>query len=331
MKRVILTTSDSGAGCLRQPGVADVVVPFGHRFFERLPPEAELADTLTASSLQFEQADDAWLLDVCRKYLQDVDGSTRLIDLCEAFDVIDLWIDPDPDAQLTLIWLLDYFRPHESIVAKLNLLQAEVPIGDLSAEDVAASPIPAVRISDRHLETARSAWQAYREPTPRAWFDLLSTDLSALPRLRPAVMMLLEELPMLGTGLGATEMRMLELISQGHASPFDVFPGIKKRNERGAFSYWALGVLLDGLAHGPAPLVSGLDEGPFTLEMHEDRDRHARYKQSRLSLTALGQAVLAGREDFSRHNPIHRSWAGTELTPDRLWRWDSANRALIEP
>jgi hypothetical protein len=56
--RLILTSSDSGAGCLRQPGIADAVIPFGHRFFEGFPPEAELADSLTASSAQFEQADD---------------------------------------------------------------------------------------------------------------------------------------------------------------------------------------------------------------------------------------------------------------------------------
>jgi hypothetical protein len=331
MTRLILTTSDSGAGCLRQPGIADAVIPFGERFFDQLPSAAELADPLTASSPQFEQAEDDWLLRILRKYLQEVDSSTRLIDLCEAFDVNDLWIDPDPNAQLILIWLLDYFRARETVVSKLNLVQADVPIGDLSADDLAASPIPAVKIMNGHLETAGSAWKAYREPTPRAWFDLLSTDLSALPRLRPAVRMLLEELPMPATGLGATEMRMLELISEGNVGPFDVFPGYKKRNERRAFSYWTIGTLLDGLARGPAPLVSGLDEGPFTVEMHEDGDRLQRYKQSRLSLTALGQAVLAGREDFSRHNPIHRRRAGTELTPDHLWRWDPANHALIEP
>ena len=92
-----------------------------------------------------------------------------------------------------------------------------------------------------------------------------------------------------------------------------------------------IGALLDGLARCPAPVVSGLDEGPFTLEMHDDRDRHARYKQSRLSLTEFGQAVLAGHEDFSRHNPIHRWCGGTELTNDRLWRWDPVNHALIAP
>ena len=38
--------------------------------------------------------------------------------------------------------------------------------------------------------------------------------------------------------------------------------------------------------------------------------------ESRLSLTALGKAILAGTEDFSRHNPIHRWWGGTQLTND---------------
>ncbi|WP_246756558.1 hypothetical protein [Bradyrhizobium neotropicale] len=89
--------------------------------------------------------------------------------------------------------------------------------------------------------------------------------------------------------------------------------------------------MLDGLAHCPSPAVSGLDEGPFTIEMHEQADHHARYKQSRLSLTALGKAVLAQADDFARHNPIHRWWGGTELTNHRLWRWDSLNRALVAP
>jgi hypothetical protein len=77
--------------------------------------------------------------------------------------------------------------------------------------------------------------------------------------------------------------------------------------------------------------VSGISEGPFTLEMHEDPERHARYKRSRLSLTTLGEAVLAQTEYFIRHNPIRRWWGGTELTNDRLWRWDPTGRSLIVP
>ena len=48
--------------------------------------------------------------------------------------------------------------------------------------------------------------------------------------------------------------------------------------------------------------------------------------RSKLKLTALGEAILAQSEDFSRHNPIHRWWGGTELTNDRLWRWNPESR-----
>jgi hypothetical protein len=69
----------------------------------------------------------------------------------------------------------------------------------------------AVEVSRDHLEIASRAWQAYRQPTPRDWSALLDHDLSMLPQLGQAVLELLEELPMPETGLGATEMRMLEL------------------------------------------------------------------------------------------------------------------------
>ena len=190
----------------------------------------------------------------------------------------------------------------------------------------------AVAVEGAHLETASAAWQAWRAPTPQAWFSLLGRDLSVLPKLSRSVVELLEELPHLASGLGTTEMRMLEILSElGQARPFDLFPGYQKSNARRVFAYWEVGSLLDGLTSGPSPAITGIEEGPFTLEMHNDADRHTHYKQSRLSLTALGKAVLSGTEDFIRHNPIHRWWGGTELTNDRLWRWDPANRALIEP
>jgi hypothetical protein len=69
----------------------------------------------------------------------------------------------------------------------------------------------------------------------------------------------------------------------------------------------------------------------YLMEIHDDHDRHQRYKKSQLSLTALGEAILANTEDFSRHNPIHRWWGGTELTSDSLWRWDRASRRLVGP
>jgi hypothetical protein len=327
VKRLILTTDVSGAASLRKTGLADIVVPIGFRLVGgRLAPDAELAASLVS------HAPDGWLWKLGRQQFPDiVENEIGLIDLCQRAATIELWIDPDPNAQLTLVWLLAYLRHHPQIALKLTLVQADLRIGEHLAEEVAEWRLPAIEITNHHLELASAVWQAYRAATPQPWFDLLGMDLSVLPQLRGCLLELLEELPMGSTGLGATEMRMLELISAGNAHPFDVFPGDRKPNRRRVFGYWEVGALLDGLAHCPAPAVSGLDEGPFTLEMHNDHSRFERYKGSKLKLTALGAAVLAGTEDFSRHNPIHRWWGGTELTGDRLWRWDPANLALIAP
>jgi hypothetical protein len=75
--------------------------------------------------------------------------------------------------------------------------------------------------------------------------------------------------------------------------------------------------------------VSGLTEGPFDGALHRSNERLARYENSTLSLTDLGKAILAGVDDFSEHNPIHRWWGGTELSDDNWWCWDFENQWLI--
>jgi hypothetical protein len=83
--------------------------------------------------------------------------------------------------------------------------------------------------------------------------DLLTRDLSILPQLRRSVVEMLEELPGRATGLGASELRILELISAGYDHPFDVFPHFKQRFQRRVFGYWEAGLLLEGLALAAAP------------------------------------------------------------------------------
>jgi hypothetical protein len=329
MTRLILTTDDSGAGCLKQTGIADIVIPFGLRFVcGPLPSEAQLADFLAERSAKHVPTGSHWLDNLNPARLGEAGRDIGFVDFCDRYEKIELWIDPEPKDQLILIWLLDYLRPHQKVVSKLSLVQANARIGNHTPEEVTAWRLPTVQIRRDHLVAASAAWQAYRATTPQACFNLLDSDLNILPQLGSAVLALLEELPMRKIGLGATEMRMLELMSAGHIHPYDVFPGHQKPNERRVFGYWEVGDLLDGFAHCPAPAVTGLDERPFDLDMHNDRDRHERYTRSRLALTELGKAVLAQADDFSRHNPIHRWWGGTELTNDRLWRWDPARRAL---
>ncbi len=330
--KLILTSSESGAGGLTEAGLADCVIQMGPSWvWGPVPSPAELEASLSSRPAG-QGAAGRHRLELAGQRLEEARAEgAELVEFCAPFETVELWADPDPDAQLTLVWLLDCLRDHAAVTSKLALVQAEVSIGNCAPEKLAGWQLPAVRIVDSHFDAASMAWRAYRQPTPQDWFDLFRADLAVLPQLRQSVLELLEELPMPATGLGATEMQMLKLISVGGAGPFDLLPGEHSRNRRQAFGYWQVGDLLDELADCPEPLVSGLDEGPFTLAMHEDRERLERYRRSRLKLTTLGQAVLAGTEDFSRHNPIRRWWGGTELTNDRLWRWDPEDRALIAP
>jgi hypothetical protein len=248
-----------------------------------------------------------------------------LAEFCEQYETVELWFDVRPSAQLKLIWLLDYFRSYPEILGRLKLRLVDLDMREL--EKFGRWNPPAVDVTERELATASAAWQAWRSPTPVACFDLLSRDLSALPLLKPVLIDLLEELPSGSTGLGASEMRMLELIARGYSLTNALFHLYELRQTR-IFGEWEYGYLLDGLAFGPRPAVAGLDEELRTLNRKNLQDRHPAYLRSRLSITEFGKAILAHKEDFSRHNPIDRWWGGTHLTNDNLWRW---NPALAKP
>src|SRR5258708_14337908 len=81
-----------------------------------------------------------------------------------------------------LIQLLDYFRSQGKLVSTFTLLQADVVIRSQPARAIAKWRPPAVKILDDHLPAASSASQAYRQPTPKHWLNLLAKDLRVLPQ-----------------------------------------------------------------------------------------------------------------------------------------------------
>lgn len=330
MTRLILVCGFAGASTLLKAGLADVAFTLDRQLvWGALPSAAELTaffERLTNQKrgLHWQDYSPAWRVEQA-----DAKG-LGLVEYCSKCDSVALWVNPEPNAQLSLIWLLDHLRAHKELASRLILIQGDLPVTSEPAENLAELPRLAVKLRDEHLALASTAWRAYRASTPQAWRNLLDQDLSVLPKLRETVVEMLEELPSETSGLGATEMRILELIAQGDKVPSDVFPGHQSRNERRVFDYWEFGEVLDGLVRCRMPAVSGLEEGPFSQVQH-DRERSERYDQSKLSLTALGKAILAGADDFTRHNPINRWWGGTHLTNNNLWRWEPANKTLLVP
>jgi hypothetical protein len=217
-----------------------------------------------------------------------------------------------------LVWLLDYLRVYPLLTTKLSVRLIDLELITVSDAFLAKAKIPCADVGDAELETASEVWQAYQATTPEACFALLKRNLSALPLVKPALTALLEELPG-PTGLGATELRMLELVSRGYQT-FALFYHTTLRGTR-VFNEWELGYLLDGLAHGPMPALIGLDDALRTLSRENFAAHEPAYKRSRLTITDFGRSILRHDEDFSRHNPIDRWWGGTHLTSDRMWRW----------
>jgi hypothetical protein len=142
---------------------------------------------------------------------------------------------------------------------------------------------------------------------------------------------LLDELPATRTGLMKTQTRILELIANGADVPRLIFSDATMTGGKSVFRYWQQGQMLDELARCRLPAVLGLAEGPFTDALHDDKVRYERYKRSSLSLSDFGHALLAGEDDFARHNRVDRWWGGTRLTNERLWRWNSDTKTLVGP
>ncbi len=330
MKRVILTSS-SGVGLIHADR-ADMVVPLIFRLVSGPLPTSYRLDKYLDGRSDPRDPEVRWS-DLVRRSSQTglAHKNMWLVRFCEAYGVdrIELWFDPEPNSQLLLIWVLDYLRSHPSMVERLRLRLVDF---DLLGADVAELRDRAVRelkVDESDLEVARMAWEAYRAPTPELCFGLLGGDVPKLPFLTSAMEELLAELPSPITGLGATEARLLDLIAKGHNRTKELFQsGLL---EARVFDQWELAPLLEGLASGPMPAIAGLDPKLATLAKHDARGRNAAYRRSRLLLTEFGQAVLAGREDFRRHNPIRRWWGGTLLTNERLWRWDRESRLLVAP
>jgi hypothetical protein len=338
-ERLIVASDHSACGNLKQAQLADAVLGALYDFtWGPVPLEVD-----EDPSRFFDARLAAWDADPdTRDQPEDwkreraapmhpVDWSEQLPKI-GAYARIELWLDPSPNGQLQLLQLLDALARRPALLDRLFITHVPKPLGGCTPYAARQLNLPITKVGAAEVELATTAWRAYRQPTPQAWARLLHAPLEALPHLRQAVMSLLEELPAADTGLRRTERRILELAAPGRIRPPSLLAEMVRSDAPfKTYAYWELGSLLDGLARSPEPAIQGLDEGPFDLALHDDEARFERYMSSRLSLTDLGQALLAGEADWAAHTKLRYWWGGTKQTPECLWRWNAATGALVAP
>ena len=240
-------------------------------------------------------------------------------------------MDPTANAQLQCVQLFDWVRCEPKLWSNLYAFFLDVSLGEQTPEWAAKLSRKPGRVEERMLDLASISWSAFRQPTPRSWFAILSRDLSCLPHLATSVRRILAELPEVKTGLIETQRRILELVSLGFDTPRKVMSHHSWYDGTAVLGYWERGRLLCELALCTKPALSGMNGERFTLELHADKDRLAAFWKSTLTFTPFGAALSLGRENSARHNSIDRWWGGTRITNADLWRWNSATSELVEP
>ncbi|WP_235976815.1 hypothetical protein [Bradyrhizobium archetypum] len=111
MTRLILTADSSSAGSIVSAGHADLAVAIKLRMVWGLPrSDSELAAFLAPRRSQ--EPDGHWLDSMPPQRLQKFEtNDLGLVEACQRAETVELWMNTDPNAQLVLIWLLDYLGP----------------------------------------------------------------------------------------------------------------------------------------------------------------------------------------------------------------------------
>jgi hypothetical protein len=320
---LVITNGDVAGELLRRTLPGTEVLPWRDVLHEGPVPLTETLEELTAVRIEYLAGAGGGDLGAIEFELTARD---RGLAMSSEFDRVVLWFEHDLYDQLQLLQVFDWFATHPRAEGTLLLVQAEDYIGRQEPEVVERLAATAVPVTQAQLDLAKRAWAAFRQPTPEAWTHLLEEDTADLPFLRSAVVRMLEELPG-PDGLSRTERQMLAIIEAAEAiTTLALFAAVQKQEDAQFMGDWSFWRLLDQLALAEEPLVAGLEAAPF---QHSDPDLAKTYLTSRLALTSLGKAALAGGADWTEHHTVDRWWGGTHLTEDTLWRWDLQTEKLI--
>lgn len=322
---LIITNGDSAGEMLRRALHGSEVMPWRDVLHEGPVPLKDALEDLTATRIEYLAGAGGGDFNAIEFELTSRD---RGLGLSTKFDRVVLWFEHDLYDQLQLLQVLDWFADHPRENGSLFLVQADDYIGRQEPEAIEGLAALARPVTQDQLALGKRAWTAFRQPTPEVWAHLLGDDLAALPFLRSAIVRMLEELPG-PDGLSRTERQMLATVEGSESiTALGLFAAVQKMEDAEFMGDWSFWHLLDALALAPEPLIAGLEAAPL---QPTDPDRAKAYVTSRLSLTALGKAVLAGGADWAKHHAVDRWWGGTHLTDEALWRWDPQAEALIPP
>ncbi|UQZ32485.1 RNA polymerase subunit sigma [Paenibacillus sp. PK3_47] len=247
------------------------------------------------------------------------------------YDEVVLWFEHDLFDQSMLAYLLHWFNSQKPGSTRLSLLCiGEFPgielfhgLGQLTAEQLQTLSGTWRSIGKKELELGSILWQAYAASSPLQLAECLEehrTELaaSALPFAYDAFRAHLSRLPSVYNGLGIVEQTTMEALRQGVNTPIELFRVVTDRLHvlgMGDLEYFTY---LYALVQGSQPLVT-IDGAAELTDFRKTTD----FLHRRMSLTTLGEQVLAGAADRITEQGIDQWFGGLHLQGHHVpWRWD---------
>lgn len=329
-----VTNGDSAAEGLRASGIPGEVLPWRDILHEGpVLADMDLDDMSTARARFIVEAGLGGPYEQVLQSFQERDAAMRRH--ADVGDEVVLWFEHDLYDQLQLAQILDWFGREKGNAARLSLICIDAfpghpafhGLGELRPDELATLFPVRHAVSPAEFALAHATWAAFGSWDPTALEDVLATDTSALPFLRPALLRLLEEYPSVVDGLSRTERELLQVVRAGASTPHAIYTAWQQYEEQVFMGDTPLWLHLKLLSGGPHPLVVSADGGPF--RMPDEAASPQAFAAQRVRLTDAGNAVLAGHANAIALNGIDRWVGGVHLTVDGTpWRWDGARQRL---
>lgn len=239
-------------------------------------------------------------------------------------EAVYLWTGTGVDDQLSTLFAIQILSRCEGFdMSKLRLVQYEslprftgavASTSWLNPEDMCNHPAP-TELSPAQIAECRAAWLAYTAPDPELLQEFVAAETCNMLHLLPTLRLVLRRYPRRDTGLSHWDYLLLRNAAE-HAPS-----AVRTIGE-------TVGdLVLDGdswsdvyLFHRMQKMASNPNPHPL-MQLHGDTTM---YRNTEVTVTDFGRAVLEGRASAYPTNPIDEWIGGVHLSSaeDRLWFYE---------
>lgn len=250
----------------------------------------------------------------------------RALDEAAAAEELILWYEHDLFDQLALCRILSRLArrglPQTLTIVSIDR-HPEIPnflgLGQLKPEQLAELWPRRAPLSRDAIDEAITTWIAITAADPRA-LPFLARRVKAMPFLAGAIERHLEEYPDPQSGLSRTERQLLAAVARGLGKAGELMTAAQSIDPR----YPLTGTLL-------LQVVRNFAKAGFVEGVPPSSGEESALRELAATITPLGRQALAGAIDRVQEVGIDTWRGGVHLSgKGPVWRWDSAQRKLME-